>query len=318
MSARGLLILLSILLGGEAAGHEIRPAYLKLVQTSADRFDVTFKQPQVQGRYLGLEAVTDCRRTGQPVRSVDESALQEAWEVICPDGEPERVDIRGLESTMIDTLVNIVYSDGETVNHLITAREPWFIVKQGAPALPLYLGMGVGHLLLGPDHLLFVIVLMFVVRGTANLVKAVTSFTVAHSIALGLSALNVVTVPQAPVEAIIALSIIILSLQAFRPWTGSPWGITFLFGLLHGLGFAGALAEIGLPENTALWALLYFNIGIELGQLGIIALILLLLFALKYFRIELPRYVQTAPIFLAGSVASYWLLERSAQILFQG
>ncbi|MBD3646290.1 MAG: HupE/UreJ family protein, partial [Pseudomonadales bacterium] len=176
--------------------------------------------------------------------------------------------------------------------------------------------MGVEHLLLGFDHLLFVIVLMFVVRGIPNLVKAVTSFTVAHSITLGLSAFDLLTVPQTPVEATIALSIVILSLQAFQPGKGNPWPVAFVFGLLHGLGFAGALREIGLPEDTALWALLFFNLGIELGQLAIIAIVLALLFLSRQARLPLPVWSRTAPLYLAGSVSVYWLMQRTAQILF--
>ncbi len=313
---RKLILILLATLAGCASAHEIRPAYFKLVQTGPGRFAATFKQPQIQGRFLGLEAVTNCEDLGTPVASVDQSALKEEWEIVCRQQTLERIEIRHLHSTMIDTLVNVVYKDGRIVNHLITPREPLVELNGQTPWLPLYLVMGIEHLLLGFDHLLFIFVLMFVAKGPANLIKAVTSFTVAHSITLGLSAFDIVTVSQAPVEATIALSIVVLSLQALRPGIGNPWGITFIFGLLHGLGFAGALAEIGLPENTALWALLFFNLGIEAGQLAIIALLLTLLFAIDRLRVEVPGWTHAVPLVFAGSVASYWLIQRTAQIIF--
>ncbi|MEX0941699.1 MAG: HupE/UreJ family protein [Pseudomonadales bacterium] len=313
---RILAIALLLALTTDVFAHEVRPAFLKLVQTEPNRFTVTLKQPQIQGRYLGLRATTNCENSTTPIVSVNARALEEEWEILCEGEELRRIDIIGLDRTMIDTLVNIGYTSGDVINYLINPDAPYFNVVKQTPWLPMYLTMGVEHLLMGVDHLLFVIVLMFVVRGKLNLIKAVTSFTVAHSITLGLSAFNIVNVSQAPVEATIALSIVVLSLQAFNPGTGNPWAITFLFGLLHGLGFAGALSEIGLPENAAWWALLFFNMGIELGQLIIITLVLGLLYLRAQFRLTVPRWVQTAPLFFAGALASYWLILRTTQIIF--
>ena len=312
---RFLLLLLTIAAAGQAVGHEVRPAFLRLVQTGPERFDATFKQPQIQGRFLDLAVSTNCSNVGRPTASVDNSAFSEQWAIHCDGGELLSIDIEGLHRTMIDTLVRIEYADGRTTNHLVEPAEPRFEVKKKSPRVPVYLVMGIRHLLFGYDHLLFVIVLMFVVRGWANLFKAVTSFTAAHSITLGLSAFNIIAVNQSPVEASIALSILVLSVEAFQPGTGNPWPIAFVFGLLHGLGFAGALHEIGLPADSALWALAFFNMGIELGQLAIIALVLTVIYLLRRLPWELPRWTGTVPLFVAGSIAGYWLIQRTVQMV---
>ncbi len=315
---RTLLAVLLLISAGSAAAHEVRPAYLTLSQTGPGEFAATFKQPQVQGRYLGLSVASNCADATPPIVSFDNSALEQKWHVRCDGGELLRIDIHGLERTMIDALVRIDYADGRSVDHLVAPDQPWFEVKEQTPAVPVYLVVGIRHLLLGYDHLLFVMVLMFVARGWRNLLKAVTSFTVAHSLTLGLSAFNVISVSQAPVEASIALSIVVLAVEAFRPGSGNPWPVAFLFGLLHGLGFAGALKEIGLPHDAAMWALLFFNGGLEIGQLGVIALAILVLWPLERFRLALPQWVATAPLYVAGSVASFWLIQRTAQIVLAG
>ncbi|MEP2703399.1 MAG: HupE/UreJ family protein [Roseibium sp.] len=185
-----------------------------------------------------------------------------------------------------------------------------------------YTLLGFEHILEGIDHLLFVLALMIMVRDGWRLVKTITAFTVAHSITLGLATLGFVNLPSAPVEASIALSIVFLCTEIVyasrkrKSQTYSyPWIVAFAFGLLHGLGFAGALSEIGLPPNEIPIALLFFNIGVELGQLAFVFAILFVLKAIASLRIGFPIWAELVPTYIIGTVAMYWTLERTAGIV---
>ena len=199
---------------------------------------------------------------------------------------------------------------------LINGKKPSIQLSEATPSIPVYLTIGVEHLLFGFDHVLFLIMLLYIVYRPIQILIVVTSFTFAHSLTLALSAFDVITLSAAPVEAIIAGSIVLLAFENLndKPTLTKqyPAIIAFGFGLLHGLGFAGALAEIGLPENSQLLALFLFNVGIEVGQLSIIAVVL------GFLAIARVRYQQVfyqLPLFLTGGVASYWFIERSWQIL---
>jgi hypothetical protein len=183
----------------------------------------------------------------------------------------------------------------------------------------LYLKLGIEHILLGLDHLLFVLALLLITRGTWLLIKTVTAFTVAHSITLALATLGYVHVPSAPVEALIALSIVFVAVEIVRLWQGreglterAPWVVAFTFGLLHGLGFAGALSEVGLPAGHIPVALLFFNLGVEIGQLLFIAVILCLFTLIRRVRISWPRWADLAVPYAIGSIAMFWVIERVA------
>ncbi|MEO2176783.1 MAG: HupE/UreJ family protein, partial [bacterium] len=203
--------------------------------------------------------------------------------------------------------------------YLISSNDIVLELDAAEPAIPVYLLLGIEHLLLGIDHVLFVLVLLTIVSGWKNLLKVVTSFTVAHSMTLGLSALGIVTVSQAPVEAMIALSIVLLAWESLKGKTGlvnrTPWLVAFAFGLLHGLGFASALAEIGLPQFGALVALLLFNIGIELGQLIVIGIALGGAFLYRRLPWNLDYQVAATGLYLIGGVATYWAIDRLWLIL---
>ena len=184
-----------------------------------------------------------------------------------------------------------------------------------------YTILGIEHILSGLDHLLFVLGLMLLVRGTWMLVKTVTAFTIAHSITLALATLGVVKVPAAPVEAAIALSIVFLAVEIVKGMRGEsslahkmPWLVAFGFGLLHGLGFAGALAELGLPPDEIPIALLFFNIGVEIGQLIFIAVILLTIAAWRHVGLPISRKLAQVPTYAIGGLATFWFLERTASI----
>lgn len=187
-----------------------------------------------------------------------------------------------------------------------------------------YTALGIEHILLGFDHLMFVLALLLIVRGPWMLVKTITAFTIAHSITLGLATLGFINMPSRPVEAAIALSIMFLCVEIIHARQGRmgltfryPWLVAFAFGLLHGLGFAGALSDIGLPQSEIPIALLFFNIGVETGQLIFVAAVLLLAWILRGLKLENRDWVRVVPTYLIGTLASYWFLERVSSIVFQ-
>jgi hydrogenase/urease accessory protein HupE len=235
-------------------------------------------------------------------------------------GQIVRID--GLGNTMTDALVRIVFLDGTSWVRRLTPQQPAATIpprQSGWSVAGLYLKLGVEHILLGIDHLLFVLALLIITRGTWLLVKTVTAFTVAHSITLALATLGYVHVPPAPVEAAIALSIVFVAVEIVHLRQGregltarAPWVVAFAFGLLHGLGFAGALSEVGLPEGHIPLALLFFNIGVEIGQLLFIATALCLFALVRRIRMSGPRWADLAPPYVIGSVAMFWVFERIA------
>ena len=235
-------------------------------------------------------------------------------------GQSLRID--GLEATMTDALVRIEFSDGAMWTGRLTPQAPELTIPErpgrGSVALT-YFSLGVEHILTGIDHLLFVLALLIITGGTMRLLWTVTAFTVAHSITLALATLGFVHVPSPPVEAVIALSIVFVAAEILHGWQGvkgltvrAPWIVAFTFGLLHGFGFAGALAEIGLPQGQIPLALFFFNVGVEAGQLVFIAAILAIFAATRHFRPRLPRWAELVPPYAIGSIAMFWVIQRIA------
>lgn len=343
---RWLLVpLAAVALTTATAAHEVRPAYLELHETSAGRFEVLWKQPVLADaepgaiRRLPLRPAfpAHCGEAGRSLPEVTASALIERWTIDCGAGGlgGAPIEIAGLPRTLTDVLLRVRFRDGAAVDRLLRPEAPRAAVQPetgGGMAVPAYLRLGVEHLLFGFDHILFVVGLTFLVRRPLQLVQVVTAFTAAHSITLALSTLGVVTLPQRPVEAVIALSILFLAVELARGdrTTGSvaadardnrsalarsPWAIAFGFGLLHGFGFAGALADIGLPEQARAMALLLFNVGVEIGQLAVVGLLLALLYGLRARRVPLPAAAAMVPIYVMGTVSAYWFIERVLSIV---
>lgn len=316
---KSFLILLTLLLGAEALGHEIRPAFLEVVELkNPGIYEASFRQPQIAGRFLGLSVATNCEQVNLSSRITD-SALTEVFELNCGRENLQEIEVVGLDRTMIDTLVSINWLDSredKTADFLITGDEPKLDLMAEVKRLPVYLVIGLAHILQGYDHILFLLMLMYLVRQPIGILKVITSFTIAHSITLGLSVFKIINLSQGPIEAIIAGSIILLAYENLR--VARPQNINysvfiaFSFGLLHGLGFAGALVEIGLPESNRLTALFLFNVGIEIGQLGVIALILV---SLSIVREKFSRLFSKVPIYACGSIASFWFIDRSWLII---
>lgn len=237
--------------------------------------------------------------------------------------EGGEITVHGLESTMVDVLVRIVFADGRVVSRLLRPDAPSFVISDGGsgPLVGEYFALGVEHILFGIDHLLFVLALVLIVRGVGLLVKTITAFTLAHSITLALATLGIVKVPTAPVEAVIALSVVFVAAEIVRGYRGSPgltarapWLVALTFGLLHGFGFAGALADVGLPQDDIPMALLLFNLGVEAGQLAFVAVVLLVMGLFRRLTFSLPPWIKLVPPYAIGSVAMFWVIQRVAAL----
>lgn len=332
MRLQSLIIVLAVLLASpvhRVLADDIRPSYLQLSEIAPDRFQVLWKVPaRGESQRLSLNVKFDAhtRELATPVAGFIGSAHLQRWVIERSGGLTDMpIQIVGLEKTSSEVLARIEYLDGRTSINRLTPDAPTLVVT--APpgmiqTIHTYFSLGVEHILIGFDHLLFVMVLTILVPNLRKLVWTITAFTIAHSITLSLAALSVIRVPVPPVEACIALSIVFVSTEIIRSQRGNPgiaeqrpWLVAFIFGLLHGLGFAAALDRIGLPQTDIPAALLFFNLGVEVGQLAFVASILLLSGLIKrYFR-ALPILTRGVPVYVAGSLAAFWTIERTVAFL---
>lgn len=326
---RHALFLPLLLFVSLAHAHEVRPGYLEFAETSSGDLRIIWRQP-IAGNYavpLNPDISTGWLRA-EPFSSVRTTgALTREWHVPAPHADlaGATVEVQGLERSITDVLLRVVYADGTEVTQVLSPATPRLIVAGAARTeLPIrqYLALGFTHIWGGLDHLLYVVGLVLLVRDRRTLVKTITAFTIAHSMSLAGAVLGYVHVPSAPVEASIALSILYVAAEAANARhvedhlaRRSPWMIAFCFGLLHGLGFAGALSEVGLPSHDIPMALLLFNIGIEIGQLTFVASLLLAAKILWRVVPALTRRMSWAPPYVIGSLASFWLIER-VQVIF--
>lgn len=303
-----------------SAAHEVRPSYLELRETAPGEFSVLWKTPMQGDARLALEAqIVGSETTSPIVTRVAPGAAIQTWTVRAPRLRGQTLHIDRLEGTMTDALVRIEFADGSGWTERLTPQRPAAIVpaKESAFAVAgTYLWLGVEHILAGIDHLLFVLGLLLLARERWRLLWTVTAFTAAHSITLALATLGLVNVPQSPVEAVIALSIAFVAVEIVRARQGnpgiaarSPWIAAFAFGLLHGFGFAGALSEVGLPPGQIPLALLFFNVGVEAGQLAFIAAVLGTAWMVRDLR---TRALELVPPYAIGSVAMLWVFQRVA------
>jgi hydrogenase/urease accessory protein HupE len=316
-------LFLPCLLLPQAEAHEVRLGFLELREVAANAFVMTWKVPALGTYRLGIypRLPDSCRVTGEPSSAETDGAFIDHSRIRCDHGlDAQTISIDGLDATMTDVLVRIERADGSTLNARLTPSNPSLVVQRRSGPLTVlqtYVGLGVEHILFGIDHLLFVLCLLLLIRDIRNLLQTITAFTLAHSITLAAATLGLVHVPRAPVEATIALSIVFLASELLRGQSGRsevtrsyPWLIAFSFGLLHGLGFAGALAEIGLPQGEIPLALFAFNIGVELGQIAFLTAVLSLGRLAGFMRLRWPRWATPAAGYAIGSVAAFWVLER--------
>ena len=321
--ACGTVLFGHFLLPTPAFAHEVRPAYLELREITTGEFSVLWKTPARGEMRLALspEFSGQPKDITPPVNRQTETAVVQTWKIRTIESlRGQTVRIRGLERTMTDVLVRIEFADGSSWVQRLTPSNPVATVPVEQSAWEVagqYSKLGVEHILLGIDHLLFVLALLMITRGTMRLVKTITAFTVAHSITLGLATLGFIHVPSQPVEALIALSIVMVAAEIIHTRRGiegitarAPWIVAFSFGLLHGFGFAGALSEVGLPEGHIPVALLFFNIGVEAGQLLFIAAAIGVMAAFRQIHIQMPQWTQYIPPYTIGSVAMFWVFQR--------
>lgn len=313
-----------------ALAHESRPAYLELQEVTPNHYAVMWRTPTLSGMPLPVvlklpDAVTNI--TDSMSQQLPDSRIERHMIDAGPEGlAGKRTEFVGLQATITDVLVRMKTLDGQDSTTLIHPSQPWFEPALAPSKLRVagaYLRLGIEHIWGGVDHLLFVLALLLLVRGWRRVVATVTAFTVAHSITLAAATLGYVHVPQKPVEATIALSIVFVAAEILRSRQGrpgltknAPWVIAFTFGLLHGFGFAGALSEVGLPQNAIPIALLFFNVGVEVGQLLFIAAVfgVVMLARQMASRMSVPRVTwawRVSP-YAIGSVAAFWVVQRIA------
>jgi hydrogenase/urease accessory protein HupE len=321
---RGFIIaLVWCLAATTAAADEIRPGYLELTQTTSTDWRMVWKAP-VQG---GLANAADpslpafCA-SSEPRRELINAALVSVWTVRCSDElEGERVGLTGLDATLTDALVRIAPLGRPVQVERLTPDRPMVEVLARPDRWQVartYLQLGVEHILFGFDHLLFVLSLVLLLRGAWTIAKTVTAFTIAHSLTLVGTTLGWMSLPSAPVESAIALSIVFLAVEIVKARPGAPrlserfpWIVAFSFGLLHGFGFASALGEIGMPQGEVPMALFTFNVGVEIGQLMIVGVALIALALIRRFAQAVTRPTQVVAAYGVGIVASAWFLERT-------
>jgi hypothetical protein len=323
----GLAALLCMAAGGAAGAHEVRPALVQITETAPGDYDVIWKQPVVGDMAIRLAPHLSSGAIDRPPNAESSAPgfLIRSWRV--RGGAPldgQTVSIEGLHLTVTDVLLRVTAADGRTISDVIRPAEPSRKLALSGPkglGVPAYLKLGVEHILTGVDHLMFVLGLLLLIGPNWRLLNAITAFTVAHSLTLGLAALGVVHVTPAIVEALVALSIVFVACELLRPADRPPtlsrrhpWLIAFGFGLLHGLAFAGALRDVGLPRGEELPALFLFNVGVEVGQLMFIAAALAVMAGLGRLAPRVPAgtlaFARAAPAYVIGGFAAFWLIER--------
>jgi hypothetical protein len=327
-SAIRMVVIACLLLAGtlsarSAWAHEIRPAYLEIKETSPNHFSVLWRMPTTGGMRLPLELqLPDSVRDQRPaLREQLADSYVERREIYAPSGlSGKSVAIAGLESTITDVLVRVEHLDGSTQLTRLTTSQPSFVVEASPGIFEVartYIRLGIEHILTGIDHLLFILALLLITGGGWRLVKTVTAFTLSHSLTLSAATLGLIHVPQAPVEAAIALSIVFVAAEIIHLHRGqrgitanAPWIVALTFGLMHGLGFASGLSEAGLPAAHIPTALLFFSVGVETGHFLFIGLVLALIALAMRNRLRLPDRAQLIPAYAIGSVAMCWFIER--------
>lgn len=315
-----VVVLVGLALAGTAGGHEFRPALLDVTEVGDGRFEIAW------------------------VPAPDAERVVPVFPSHCAGGEPAPpagrfsidcgttglvghvVSIVGLSPGRDEVLVRVHLARGVETSAMLSAMRPSVVIADpsggGAPPATVgaYAVAGAAHLMTGPDHLLFLLGLLLLLRRPGAVVRAVTAFTLAHSLSLGLQAVGAIRLPPAPVEATIALSVVLLARELLRPAEAGtlvqrrPWLVTFGFGLLHGLGFAGGLAALRVPRGQIPAALLGFNVGLELAQ---VAVVLVALGLARWLgpglaRARLPAWTRRAPAYSFGAVAVFWLLQRTS------
>ena len=321
-------VALTLLASAPAAAHMLAPSLLQVRELDPGRLEVEWRMPIVGTPGADLRPVlpVGCLPTGEPSISRIDAALVTRWSVACsaPGLVGRRFTVAGIVENRADALLRIELADGRQLRTVLGAEQPEFVVPARQRALDVaasYLRLGIEHILTGSDHLLFVLGLCLLVAGRRLLLWTLTAFTAGHSVTLSLAALGFVHVPQAPAEAAIAVTIFILARELARPPAAPsllrrrPWAMAALFGLLHGLGFAGALADIGLPAGDIPLALFSFNVGIEIGQIAFVLVVVLVRSLLRRLSLRDGIASRLVPAYAIGGLSAFWIFERVGAII---
>ncbi len=326
-----ILLFTGVFAAPTALAHEARPAYLEVKEAAPGQFNVLWRTPVLAGMRLPvvLKLPDDVKNVREPsVQELADSFVERRWIDAGEKGlAGKRIEFTGLQLTITDVLVRVEMLDGRKWTTIAHPSQPWVEIAASQrwwEVAGTYVVQGIRHILFGADHMLFVLGLLLIVKDRWMLLKTVTAFTVAHSITLAVASLGYASAPVVPLNAAIALSILFLGPEIVRSWRGEtsftiehPWVVAFAFGLIHGFGFASALTSAGLPRNELPLALVSFNVGVEIGQLGFILLVLLLERSFRVLEVRWPRWVQALPGYTVGSLGAFWTVQRLA-ILFGG
>jgi len=298
--------------------HEARPAYLELKETAPGQFSILWRTPVLAGMRLPLvlQLPEGVRNVKPPtVEELADSLVERRWIDAGPNGlAGKRIDIAGLQLTITDALIRVELLDGRTMQLIARPSQPWVEIAAAQTRWEVggtYAVEGTRHILFGADHLLFVLGLLLIVGSGWMLVKTITAFTAAHSITLAVATLGYASAPALPLNAAIALSILFLGPEIVRVWRGEtsftirhPWVVAF--------AFASAMTSAGLPRQDLPLALLSFNVGVEVGQLGFVALILAMERSFRVLEVRWPRWVQALPGYTVGTLGAFWTIQRVA------
>ena len=324
-----LLALFFLILTSPASAHESQPGTLEIKQIAADRYDVTWRAPIYYGKPhpARLQLPEDWQNIAQPIerRMANSIVFQRVIKTGKKSIEGDIVTFPGLESTITDVFVRLIRIDGTIMTAVVRPTKPSVELRgerSWSATAGEYIALGFHHIMLGVDHLLFVLGLLLIVQGRVKLLKTITAFTVAHSITLAIATLGFASVPLPPLNAAVALSILFLGPEIVRSWRGEtsltikyPWIVAFMFGLLHGFGFASGLSTTGMPRTELPWALLFFNVGVELGQLTFVFLVLWLIRSFRILEIHWSRWAQMVPGYAVGSLGAFWTIQRTFMLL---
>jgi hypothetical protein len=303
---------------------EFRPALLEITETERGWYSVMWKVPLQNGRPLKISPVLPehFEQIGPASTRISQgSSIEEStWSVESGSLVGGTIEIEGLTTVPIDVIVQIDLANGSEHSAILRPASPFYIVPDRASKWMVagsYWKIGTIHILEGYDHLLFVLALLLIVPNLWLLFKTITAFTVAHSISLALATLGVLNMPGAPTEAVISLSILFLAVEIVHSREGRitltervPWLVALAFGLVHGLGFAGALAEVGLPQQEIPLALLMFNVGVETGQILFVSMVLMLMAVHRRLPVDWPKGSWKLMPYAIGSTAAFWTLQR--------
>lgn len=311
-----------ILISSVALAHEIRPAYLKMTETAPAEYAFTWSRPlaatDLDRAYPRLP--DHCSILAPPTVSSEANQLIERWSMTC-DSALEHLEFVGLSGSQNSIFFEVTLLTQPSKTFIVQSEKTRVELLSTPAATLAYFRIGVEHLIFGLDHVLFVVCLFFLARDPVVIFKTITAFTLAHSITLGLSVLQLVSLPRGPIEAVIALSIVFLCRELLLPeerrsklTAKLPWMMAFAFGLMHGFGFAGVLGNIGLPQQHLIPALLLFNLGIEIGQIGLILGLSAASLLARYIldnRVELAERALAA---VMGCYAAFWTIERTISL----